>query len=87
MTKPIATRWFSPAVPVRTNQGFRYNVNSVEGAARELLEWKKRGPKWNQAVRVCMAGLANEMTPAQVREAFLAAAIEENRLLPPIKDN
>jgi hypothetical protein len=27
------------------------NVNSVEGAAEQLVRWTKRGPKWNKAVR------------------------------------
>lgn len=79
--------WFSPAVPVRTKRpGVRYNVTSVEGASEQLLEWTKRGPRWNKAVRVCIAAIAGEMAPEEARDAFRAAAKEEGMLLPPIDD-
>ncbi|MER8406927.1 hypothetical protein [Mesorhizobium sp. M0185] len=36
------------------------NVNNVEAAGQEMMKWTKRGPKWNRAVRVCIAVIANE---------------------------
>ncbi|MER8719857.1 DUF982 domain-containing protein [Mesorhizobium sp. M0999] len=57
-----------------------HNVTSVEAASELLLQWTKRGPKWNLAVRVCMACLADQATSQEVRKAFRAAAKEEGYL-------
>ncbi|MER9624053.1 DUF982 domain-containing protein [Mesorhizobium sp. M0222] len=57
-----------------------HNVSNVEAASEQLLQWTKRGPKWNLAVRVSMACLADQATPQEVRKAFRAAAIEERKL-------
>ncbi|WP_352775797.1 DUF982 domain-containing protein [Mesorhizobium sp. M0571] len=77
----MATHWFSPPVPVRTERaGMTRNVNNVEAAGQELMKWTKRGPKWNQAVRVCIACIADQMEPEEARKAFLAAAEEEGML-------
>lgn len=74
----MATHWFSAPVAVRTERaGLTRNVNNVEAAGQELMKWTKRGPKWNQAVRVCIACIADEMEPEEARKAFLAAAKEE----------
>ncbi|TIS54215.1 DUF982 domain-containing protein [Mesorhizobium sp.] len=76
--------WFSPPVPVRTDRdGVACNVDSVEDAAEQLVKWTRRGPKWNKAVRVCVAALAGELTAEDVRIAFKAAAKEEKMLFPP----
>ncbi|RUY35357.1 DUF982 domain-containing protein, partial [Mesorhizobium sp. M7A.F.Ca.CA.001.13.2.1] len=47
-----------------------YNVNSVEVASEYLVKWTKRGPKWNQAVRACMAAMAGEATAQEARTAW-----------------
>ncbi|MFD2056812.1 DUF982 domain-containing protein [Mesorhizobium calcicola] len=74
--------WFNPPVTVSTGKpGVRYGCNNVEGAARELMEWNNHGLMWNHAVRACMSCLAGEMTPEDVRKAFIAAAEEEGKLL------
>ncbi|WJI66250.1 DUF982 domain-containing protein [Mesorhizobium sp. C416B] len=57
-----------------------YNVSNVEAASDHLLQWTKRGPKWNLAVRVCMAALADQATAQEARRAFRAAAKEEGSL-------
>lgn len=78
----MALHWFSP--PVRVSGeivGMAYDVNSVEAASEQLLMWTKRGPKWNLAVRVCMACLADQATPQEVRRCFRLAALEEGKLL------
>jgi hypothetical protein len=58
-----------------------YDVNNVEAAADQLVKWTKRGPKWNKAVRVCLAALAGELTPEDGRVAFKSAAKEEGMLV------
>lgn len=74
--------WFNPPVPVRGERaGMTYNVSNVEAASEHLLKWTKRGPKWNLAVRVCMAALADQATAQEVRKAFRAAAKEEGMLM------
>ncbi|MER9560369.1 DUF982 domain-containing protein, partial [Mesorhizobium sp. M0323] len=37
--------------------------------------------QWNQAVRVCIACISDEMEPEEARKAFLAAAKEEGLVL------
>jgi hypothetical protein len=59
-----------------------HNVSNVQAAAEVLLQWTKRGPKWNLAVRVCMAALADQATAQEARKAFRAAAKEEGMFLP-----
>jgi hypothetical protein len=77
--------WFSPPVPVKAERaGLRYEVNSVEGAAGDLLKWPWGGHKWEMAVRACIAALAGEAPPNEVRAAFVAAADEAGMLLPTI---
>ncbi|MER9791663.1 DUF982 domain-containing protein [Mesorhizobium sp. M0213] len=79
---PMATHWFSPSVPVRTEcPNTKYHVNNAMAAAKELLRWTNRGPDWNLAVRVCVAVIADEMEPEECRKAFLAAAMEEGMLI------
>ncbi|MER9586825.1 DUF982 domain-containing protein [Mesorhizobium sp. M0276] len=58
-----------------------HHVNNVERAAEELLKWTKRGPKWNYAVRICMACLADQMPTQEARKAFESAANEEGMFL------
>ncbi|MBZ9806947.1 DUF982 domain-containing protein [Mesorhizobium sp. ESP-6-2] len=58
-------------------------MNNVEAAAAELLKWTKRDPKWNLAVRVCMAVLAGQASPEEARRVFRLAAKEAGMLLPP----
>ncbi len=66
----MALHWFNPPVYVRTHRpGVRFGVSHVEGAADQLLKWSNKEPRWDYAVRVCMATLA--------RKAFAAAAKEE----------
>jgi hypothetical protein len=67
---------------VRTDRvGLTRNVNNAEAAGQELLKWTKRGPKWNLAVRICIAVIADQMEPEEARKAFLAAAEEGKMLL------
>ncbi|WP_246804381.1 DUF982 domain-containing protein [Mesorhizobium mediterraneum] len=44
------------------------------------MKWTKRGPKWKEAVEVCMSLIEGERTPDDVRKAFEAAAEEEGLL-------
>lgn len=53
------------------------------GAAEQLLKWTKRGPKWHSAVQLCMDAMIDQVKPEVVRRAFLEAAKEEGKLLPP----
>ncbi|MDF3153252.1 DUF982 domain-containing protein [Mesorhizobium sp. XAP10] len=82
----MAERWFQPKVPVRTPEGHRYNVGSVEAAADVLLTWTKRGRHWGVAVACCMAALEDKATPQEVRRTFKLAAKEEGKLLPEISE-
>ena len=76
------TRWFYPPVPVKGERpGVIHNVSNVQAASKNLLKWTKRGPKWDLAMRVCMAALADQATAQEAREAFRAAAKEEGMLL------
>lgn len=52
------------------------NVDTAEEAVEELLNCTKRGPKWNLALRVCVAVIADKMEAEEARKAFLAAAEE-----------
>ncbi|MER8716360.1 DUF982 domain-containing protein [Mesorhizobium sp. M1295] len=75
---------FSPPVSVRTTRpGIAYQCNNVEGAAEQLLQWTKRGPKWHRAVQLCMDAMIDQVKPEVVRRAFLEAAKEEGNLVPP----
>ncbi|MBZ9669059.1 DUF982 domain-containing protein [Mesorhizobium sp. ES1-3] len=79
----MSLHWFSSAVTVSTSQaGVRFQVSNTEAATAELMKWTKRGPHWNRAVRVCMASLADQATPQEVRRCFRLAAKEEGVLLP-----
>ncbi|RWB08809.1 MAG: DUF982 domain-containing protein [Mesorhizobium sp.] len=79
--------WFSPAVPVRGERvGMRYMVSNVEAASEHLLQWEKRGPHWNKAVRVCIAAIAGEATPQEARRCFRLAAKEEGVLMADLDD-
>ncbi|MER9950339.1 DUF982 domain-containing protein [Mesorhizobium sp. M0047] len=79
----MALNWFYPPVPVSGERaGVCYQINNVERAAEELLKWTKRGRKWNRAVHVCMACMADEAAPQEVRRLFRLAAKEEGVLLP-----
>ena len=78
----MALHWFNPPVPVSGERiGMTHNVSNVETASEHLLQWTKRGPKWNLAVRVCMAALADQATPQEVRRCFRLAAMEEGKLV------
>ena len=78
----MALHWFNPPVPVSGECiGMTHNVSNVETASEHLLQWTKRGPKWNQAVRVCMAAMADQATPQEVRRCFRLAAMEEGKLV------
>ncbi|MBZ9766567.1 DUF982 domain-containing protein [Mesorhizobium sp. CA6] len=69
--------WFSPPVSVKTRQtGVRYEVNNVQAAAENLLEWPERGRHWNRALQACL-----DLTPDDVRAAFETAARKEGMLL------
>ncbi|PBB16525.1 DUF982 domain-containing protein [Mesorhizobium sp. WSM4313] len=73
--------WFSPPIPVKTPRiGIRHEINNVQAAAENLLEWPKRGRNWNKAVKACLAALAGDVPPEDVRVAFEAAAREEGML-------
>jgi hypothetical protein len=60
----MSLHWFNPPVSVRTGKpGITYSCNNVEGAARELMGWNNRGPKWDLAVR---ASLRNRLSDMEV---------------------
>ncbi|MES0119301.1 hypothetical protein NKK52_25435 [Mesorhizobium sp. C277A] len=44
------------------------DVSSAEAAGDRLLQFTKRRPKWNLAVRVCIAVIADEMPPEEARK-------------------
>nr|WP_065008780.1 DUF982 domain-containing protein [Mesorhizobium sp. AA22] len=44
------------------------------------MKWTKRGPKWKEAVEVCMALIEASARPTTVKKAFEAAAEEEGLL-------
>ncbi|WP_292184367.1 DUF982 domain-containing protein [Mesorhizobium sp.] len=72
---------FSPSVSVRTEPPSETrNVDSAEAAVEELLNCTERGPKWNLALRVCIAVIADKMEAQEARKAFLAAAEVEGVL-------
>lgn len=72
-----ASHLFSRSVSVRTEPpGDTRNVDTAEAAVEELLNCTKRGPKWNLALRVCVAVIADKMEAEEARKAFLAAAEE-----------
>ncbi|MBZ9794315.1 DUF982 domain-containing protein [Mesorhizobium sp. ES1-4] len=67
--------WFSPSIPVKTNQaGITRQVSSVEAAAEELLTWEKKGAAWREAVQACIDAGEGRATPEVARRAFRAAA-------------
>ncbi|MER8672198.1 DUF982 domain-containing protein [Mesorhizobium sp. M1156] len=57
-----------------------YGCNSVEGAAEELMNWTKMGPKWRKAVQAFIDAFEERVTPEEARNAFEAAAKEEGVL-------
>ncbi|TIM07746.1 MAG: DUF982 domain-containing protein [Mesorhizobium sp.] len=76
-----APHLFSSSVNVRAEPpGETRSVDTAEAAVEELLDWTERGPKWNLAVRVCIAVIADKMEAEEARKAFLAAAEEEGVL-------
>ncbi|WP_126116412.1 MULTISPECIES: DUF982 domain-containing protein [unclassified Bosea (in: a-proteobacteria)] len=76
--------WFGPAVRVETaNPGQPSIVNSVEKAAEQLFGWSVRGPEWHRAVDCCAEALTGHMPAAQVRAAFIDAAVAAGRLVDP----
>ncbi|TGQ83697.1 DUF982 domain-containing protein [Mesorhizobium sp. M00.F.Ca.ET.151.01.1.1] len=77
----MALHWFSPPVYIKdTKPGMTAGINHIEGASERLLTFTKRGPKWDLAVRACMAALADQATPQEVRRCFRLAAKEEGIL-------
>jgi hypothetical protein len=77
----MAIHWFHSPVYIETDRpGFTYVCTNVESAAVELMKWTTRGPKWKEAVEVCMALIEGERTTDDVRNAFEAAAEEEGLL-------
>ncbi|MER9133525.1 DUF982 domain-containing protein [Mesorhizobium sp. M0768] len=79
----MAILWFLPPVYVKTeHDGFRYGVHSVQAAAEELVLWTKRGPKWQEAERVCADAMRRKVSPKQARDAFEEAAKEEGMIFP-----
>ncbi|MES0157855.1 DUF982 domain-containing protein [Mesorhizobium sp. M0018] len=48
------------------------------------MKWTNRGHRWNVAVRICTAALADKVSPQVAGKAFPAAAKEEGALLPPM---
>ncbi|WP_404927171.1 DUF982 domain-containing protein [Mesorhizobium sp. ORM16] len=77
----MALHWFSPPVYVRSDKvGITTGISHVEGAAQELIKWRKRGPKWKTAVQLCVDCFADRASPQDVRKAFEEAAKEEGML-------
>ncbi|MER9225777.1 DUF982 domain-containing protein [Mesorhizobium sp. M0664] len=80
----MSRHWFSPPVYVRTDHpGVRVAISHVEGAAEELMKWTNREHRWDLAVRICTAALADKVSPQVAGKAFLAAAKRGGELLPP----
>ncbi|WP_084637058.1 DUF982 domain-containing protein [Mesorhizobium sp. WSM3626] len=78
----MSLHWFNPPVVVTTTEaGLRLHVSNIEAACEELMKWTKRGPHWSRAVRVCMASLAGQATPQEVRRCFRLAAKEQGVLI------
>ncbi|TPJ49633.1 DUF982 domain-containing protein [Mesorhizobium sp. B2-6-4] len=77
----MGRRWFNPPIPITgENADVTYIVADVDAVADHLLQFTERGPKWNQAVRVCAAALADEASPQEVRRCFKLAAKEAGKL-------
>ena len=75
-------KWFDPPVSVKTSAlGRIYEVNNVRTASQQMLEWTKRGPKWRNAIAVCLAALEGKKPAADARKAFEAAAREAGMLI------
>ncbi|TIO74999.1 MAG: DUF982 domain-containing protein [Mesorhizobium sp.] len=56
---------------VKTRQpGVRYEVNNVQAATENLLEWPKRGRHWNKAVQACLGAFAGDLSPDDLRIAL-----------------
>ncbi|RWP62570.1 DUF982 domain-containing protein [Mesorhizobium sp.] len=74
----------NPPAHVKTDRpGLRDGVSHVEGAAEQLLEWTRKGPKWQRASALCLQALGGEEVDLkEVRRAFEAAAEEEGVLWP-----
>ncbi|MER9616739.1 DUF982 domain-containing protein [Mesorhizobium sp. M0207] len=65
----MATRWFSAPVYAKTDRpGVTYGCNNVEGAAEELMKWTKMGPKWREAVQLCIDAGEDRATPEEARK-------------------
>ncbi|SJM34012.1 DUF982 domain-containing protein [Mesorhizobium delmotii] len=77
----MAIHWFHPPVFIETDQpGLTYVCTNVEGAAAELMKWTKRGPKWKEAVEVCMGLLEGEGT-VDYRPRRMTIVCRRRRLL------
>ncbi|MES0134480.1 DUF982 domain-containing protein [Mesorhizobium sp. M0016] len=59
----------------------RYNVSNVEGAAEQLLQFKKHGAHWRRATEACIAAMEGRATAQEVRRCFRLAAKAEGVLL------
>ncbi|WP_353032789.1 DUF982 domain-containing protein [Mesorhizobium sp. M0968] len=67
----MTIHWFSPPVPIKSEQGdLTHSASSPEAALKDLLKWTKRGPQWDLAVRVCAGVISDEVEPEEARKAF-----------------
>jgi hypothetical protein len=74
--------WFHPPVNVATQKPGRIvSVSSVERAAEQLLEWPRRGPDWQSAVKTCMSAMEGKASAEEARAAFRRAAEEAGMLV------
>jgi hypothetical protein len=79
----MALHRFSPTVYVKTHQiGITSSVSHVEGAAWELMKWRRKRRKWKLAAKSCINCFEGRVTPQDVQKAFEAAAKEQKMLLP-----
>jgi Protein of unknown function (DUF982) len=75
-------KWFDPPVSVKTQTiGRICQVNNVRAASEQMLGWPRRGPKWRNAIEICLAALDGRKTSADARKAFEAAAREAGVLI------
>ncbi|WP_192183234.1 DUF982 domain-containing protein [Mesorhizobium amorphae] len=76
-------RRFSSPIYVKTDRGgLRHAVDHVQGAAKELPKWTRRGPRWHKAMTLCQSALEGDpIDPQIIRKAFEAAAKEAKMLV------
>ncbi|ESY73713.1 hypothetical protein X743_08725 [Mesorhizobium sp. LNHC252B00] len=75
--------YFHSPVPIRTigPGDIRCDINHIQAAREQLLQWPNRGPKWYLAADACLAAIDGKVPPDEVRKVFVEAAMEAGFLL------